>query len=124
MAQRTETNLKDLTDLLKGLDSKIEGLGKKIEDIDKKVEDLDRKMERGFVEVDKKIEALDKKIDLGFQGLDGKIDKLDIRLGILETSVTKLDTRLWAFSGIALTATLGSLLTVFARYLFTDSPKF
>jgi hypothetical protein len=70
------------------------------------------------------IQALDKKVDLGFQGLDSKIDKLDTRLGILETKVTKLDDRLWSFGGIALSITLGSLLTVFVRYIFTDSPKF
>jgi hypothetical protein len=157
MAQRTETDLRELTDLIKGLGTKIEDLDRKMEcgfvevdkkiealdkkmdlgfvEADKKIEALDKKMERGFVEVDKKIEALDKKMDLGFQELDskmdlgfqqldGKIDKLDIRLGILNTTVTNLDTRLWAFGGIALSVTLGSLLTVFARYIFTDSPKF
>jgi hypothetical protein len=120
-------------------DKKIEALDKKMDlgfvEVDKKIEALDKKMERGFVEVDKKIEALDKKMDLGFQQLDkkidlgfqesdSKIDKLDIRLGILNTTVTSLDARLWAFGGIALSVTLGSLLTVFARYVFTDSPKF
>jgi chromosome segregation ATPase len=168
MAQRTETDLRELTDLIKGLGTKIEDLDRKMEcgfvevdkkiealdkkmdlgfvEADKKIEALDKKMERGFVEVDKKIEALDNKMDLGFQELDskmdlgfqeldskmdlgfqqldGKIDKLDIRLGILNTTVTNLDTRLWAFGGIALSVTLGSLLTVFARYIFTDSPKF
>jgi hypothetical protein len=157
MAQRTETDLSELTALIRGLGTRIEDLDRKMErgfvevdkkiealdkkmdlgfvEVDKKIEALDKKMDLGFVEVDKKIEALDKKMDLGFQqldkkmdlgfqGLDGKIDKLDLRLTILNTTVTSLDTRLWAFGGIALSVTLGSLLTVFARYIFTDSPKF
>jgi hypothetical protein len=92
MAQKTETDLRELKDLIQSLD--------------------------------KKIEALDRKVDLGFNTLDGKIDKLDARLGSVETKLIKLDDRLWAFGGIALSVTLGSLLTVFIRYLFSDSPKF
>jgi hypothetical protein len=103
MAQKTETDLRELKDLIQGLDQKID---------------------RGFVEIDKKIAALDKKVDLGFNTLDGKIDKLDTRIGAVETKLTKLDDRLWTFGGIALSVTLGSLLTVFIRYMFSDSPKF
>jgi predicted RNase H-like nuclease (RuvC/YqgF family) len=143
MAQRTETDLRELTDLVKGLSSKIESLDRKVEqsfvevdkkiekgftDADKKIEALDKKMDLRFQEVEKKIDLgfqeVDKKMDLGFQDVNNKIDKLDLRLNIMNTTVSGLDNCLWAFGGIALSVTLGSLLTVFARYIFTDSPKF
>lgn len=104
MSQKTD--LREIKNLIQGLDRKID------------------RIDRSFVEIDKKIAALDKKMDLGFQGLGGKIDKLDTRLEILETKLTKLDDLLWAFAVIALSVSLGLLLIVFLRYIFTDNPKF
>ncbi|WP_309732324.1 hypothetical protein [Chamaesiphon sp. OTE_75_metabat_556] len=69
------------------------------------------------------IKGLDKKMDLGFAEVKGELNLVNTRLTLLETAVTKLDGRLWTFGGIALSVTLGSLLTVFVRYLFSDSPK-
>ena len=105
MAQRIETNLTVLTELIKGLNKKIDDLGTKVESIDSKVT------------------ALDKQVGIGFSDINGKLDVIDTRLTTSEAAIVKLDTRLWAFGAIALTTTLGSLLTVFARYIFTDSPK-
>jgi predicted nucleic acid-binding Zn-ribbon protein len=106
MAQRTEIDLKDLTDLIKGLDKKIDELGTKVESIEKTVT------------------ALDKQVGIGFSDINGKLDVINSRLTTAEAALVKLDTRLWAFGGVALSVTLGSLLTVFARYIFTDTPKF
>lgn len=142
MAQRTETDIRELTDLIKGLGTKIEAL-------DKKIEVLDKKMDLGFLEVDRKIEALDKKMDLKFADTDakvqalskttelsfaevnGKLDLVNSRLTGLDrdlkttdVNITKLDTRIWAFGGFALTVSVGSLLTVFIRFMFMNSPKF
>ncbi len=74
--------------------------------------------------LDKTIQALDKKVDLGFSEVNGKLDLVNNRLTTVETGIAKLDTRLWAFGGIALSVSLGSLLTVFVRYIFTNDPKF
>ncbi len=106
MAQRTEPDLKDLTDIIKGLDKKIDGIGLRIEAIETKVNDLD------------------KKVGIGFSDINGKLEVINNRATTVETGLTKLDNRLWTFGGIALSVTLGSLLTVFARYIFTDTPKF
>jgi peptidoglycan hydrolase CwlO-like protein len=101
MAQRTETDLTALTDLIKGLEKKIDKLTTDVESIETKVT------------------ALDKQVGVGFSDINGKLDVINTRLTTSETAITKLDTRLWAFGAIALTTTLGSLLTVFARYIFT-----
>jgi septation ring formation regulator EzrA len=74
--------------------------------------------------LDKTIQALDKKVDLGFSEVNGKLDLANNRLTTVETGITKLDNRLWAFGGIALSVSLGSLLTIFVRYIFTNDPKF
>jgi trans-aconitate methyltransferase len=135
MAQRTEIDLRELTDLVKGLGSKIEALDKRFVETDKQIEALDKKMDLGFQALDKKIdlkfadtdakiEALSKKTELSFSEVNGKLDLVDTRLTISDSTLVKLDNRLWSFGGIALSVTLGSLLTVFARYIFTDSPKF
>jgi septation ring formation regulator EzrA len=92
MAQRTDTDLREIKDLIQALD--------------------------------KKIEHLDKKVELGFSDVNGKLDVVNTRLTAVEAGLIKLDNRLWGFIGLALTVTLGSLLTVFIRYMFSDNPKF
>jgi hypothetical protein len=139
VAQRTDPDLRELKDLMTGLreeirtgfvdaDKKIEALDKKIDlgfvDADKKIEALDKKVALGFVDTDKKIEILDKKIDLGFSEVKGEIKLVDSRLTAIEATLTKLDSRLWTFIGIVLSVTLGTLLTIFVRYMFSDSVKF
>lgn len=69
------------------------------------------------------IQAIDKKIDLGFSDINGELKVVNSRLTTIETTLTKLDSRLWVFIGLVLTVTLGSLLTVFVRYVFCDNPK-
>jgi hypothetical protein len=63
-------------------------------------------------------------MEIAFSDVNGKLDLANNRLTVVETGLTKLDNRLWTFGGIALSVTLGSLLTVFIRYMFSDSPKF
>jgi hypothetical protein len=92
MAQKTESDLRELKDLIQGLDKKIDLLGKKVE--------------------------------LGFSDVNGKLDVINTRLTTVEAGLIKLDSRLWSFIGLCLTTTLGSLLTVFIRYMFSDNPKF
>ncbi len=106
MAQRTETDLTALTELIKGLEKKIDDLGTKVASIDSKVI------------------ALDKQVGIGLSDINGKLDVMNTRLTTSETAIIKLDTRFWAFGGIPLSITGGSLLTVFARYIFTETPKF
>ncbi len=90
MAQRTESDLRELKELIQGLD--------------------------------KKIDLLDRKVELGFADVNGKLDVVNTRLTAVESGLLKLDNRLWAFIGLGLTATLGSLLTIFARYIFSNNP--
>jgi hypothetical protein len=69
------------------------------------------------------IKGLDQKIDLGFLEVKGELNLVNTRLTLVETSITKLDNRLWTFIGVLFTATLESLLTVFARFMFTTNPN-
>jgi hypothetical protein len=85
---------------------------------------MSQKTETDLRELKELIQGLDKKIDLGFSEVKGKLDTVDTRLTLLESAVTKLDGRLWGFIGLALTVTLGSLLTVFIRFMFLNNPKF
>jgi hypothetical protein len=62
MTQATDTDIRELKDLIQG---------------------LDRKMELGFANVDRKMEV-------GFAKLEGKIDNLDSRLSNLESTAAKL----------------------------------
>ena len=84
---------------------------------------MSQKTETDFRELKDLINGLKEEMRLGFAEVKGKLDVVDTRLTLVEASITKLDGRLWGFIGLALTVTLGSLLTVFVRYMFSDSPK-
>jgi hypothetical protein len=47
-------------------------------------------------------------------GLDKKIDIMDARLIEVEKKIDKQDTRLWAFGGIILAASLGTIVKLLA----------
>jgi hypothetical protein len=106
MAQRTETDLKDLTDLIKGLDKKIDELGTTIESIETKVT------------------TLDKQVGIGFSEINGKFDVVNTRLTAVETSIKTFDARLWGFIGLTVSVTLAALLAIFTRFIFSNDPKF
>jgi hypothetical protein len=76
------------------------------------------------------ITGLREEIRVGFSDINGKLEVINTRLtGIdkelktVDTAITKLDTRIWSFGGFALTISVGSLLTVFIRYMLSN-PKF
>jgi hypothetical protein len=81
---------------------------------------MSQKTETDLRDLKDLIKAMDNKMDLGFNTIEGKIDKLDTRMTLVESAITKLDNRLWTFGGIALSVTLGLLLTVFIRYMFSE----
>jgi hypothetical protein len=82
MTQTTDTDSRELKDLIQGLDRKIDG--------------LDRKIELGFANVDLKLAEI-----------KGDIKALDTRVVEVEKKIDKQDTRLWTFGGIVLSAALG-----------------
>ncbi len=92
MAQKTDTDIQELKDLITGLREETR---------------------LGFANIETKLTEI-----------KGDIKLLDSRLVAVETSVTKLDTRLWAFGAIALSVTLGSILTIFVRFMLLNDPKF
>jgi hypothetical protein len=85
---------------------------------------MSQKTETDLRELKDLITGLKEEMRLGFAEVKGKLDLVDTRLTLVEAALTKLDGRLWGFIGLALTVTLGSLLTVFIRYMFSDNPKF
>jgi hypothetical protein len=82
MTQTTDTDSRELKDLIQGLDRKIDG--------------LDRKIELGFANVDLKLAEI-----------KGDIKALDTRVVEVEKKIDKQDTCLWTFGGIVLSAALG-----------------
>jgi peptidoglycan hydrolase CwlO-like protein len=80
MTQATDTDIRELKDLILGLDKKIDAIDRKVDDVRTDI----RVMDTRLIEVEKKVDKL-----------DGKIDKQD--------------NRLWTFGGIILTASLTAL---------------
>ena len=89
MTQATDTDIRELKDLIQGLDRKIDG--------------LDKKIDLGFANVDIKLAEI-----------KGDIKTLDTRVVEVENKLDKQDTRLWAFGGIILTAALGLTIKLLA----------
>jgi hypothetical protein len=98
MTQATDTDIREIKDLIQSLDKKIEG--------------LDKRMEVGFAKLEGQINTSEAK-------LEGKIDKLDER--------TQLGFWGFIFRGTALAA-LAALTAIFVKYLFpilpTELPKY
>ena len=63
-------------------------------------------------------------IKLELSEIKGELKLSNSRLTLLETSVTKLDSRLWLFMGLVLAPTLTALLGIVVRYIFLADPKF
>jgi chromosome segregation ATPase len=78
MTQSTETDIRELKDIILGIDKKIDDVKAEI------------------------------------RGLDKKIDIIDTRLIEVEKKIDKQDTRLWTFSGIVLSAALGTIIKLLA----------
>ncbi len=85
---------------------------------------MSQKTETDLRDLKDLITGLKEEVRIGFSDIKGKLDVVDTRLTAVEAGLIKLDGRLWGFIGLALTVTLGSLLTVFIRYMFSDHPKF
>jgi vacuolar-type H+-ATPase subunit I/STV1 len=103
MTQATDTDIRDLTNLIINLD-------KKLDKLDSKIDNLETKIDAKLDKLDSKIEKLEIK-------LEGKFDKLDER--------TKLS--FWGFilRGLVLTALIGVgtyLLPVVAEYVHKLPP--
>jgi hypothetical protein len=85
---------------------------------------MSQKTETDLRELKDLITGFREEIKLELSDIKGELKLVNTRLTLVEASITKLDSRLWGFIGLALTITLGSLLTVFVRYMFSDNPKF
>jgi hypothetical protein len=92
MTAATDTDIREIKDLIQALDKRIEG--------------LDKKIEVGFTKVEGQINTVEAK-------LEGKIDKLDER--------TKLGFWGFIFRGTALAA-LAAMTAIFVKYLFPILP--
>jgi hypothetical protein len=111
MTQATDTDIRELKDLILGLD--------------KKIADLTLEMRVGFSDLRGQVNTVEAK-------LEGKIDKLDEQIKTseakLEGKIGKLDERtqlgFWGFifRGTALAA-LAALTAIFIKYLFPILPE-
>jgi hypothetical protein len=62
-------------------------------------------------------------IKLELSEIKGELKTVNIRLTLLETAVTKLDSRLWLFMGLVLAPTLTALMGIVVRYIFVGIPN-
>jgi archaellum component FlaC len=85
MPQITETDIRDIKDLIIGLDKKIDAVAVQLNTVEKKVDDL--------------------KSDLRV---------VDTRLIEVEKKIEKQDSRLWWFIGVILTASLATIFKLLA----------
>jgi predicted RNase H-like nuclease (RuvC/YqgF family) len=121
MTQSTDTDIRDLTNLITNLD-------KKLDKLDSKIDNLEIKIDAKIDKLDNKIDHLETRIDAKLDKLDSKIEKLEIKL---EGKFDKLDDRtklsFWGFilRGLVLTALIGVgtyLLPIIAEYVHKLPP--
>lgn len=91
MTQATDTDIREIRDLLLGLDKKIDGVDKK----------LDIHMAR--------TEEQFKSIDARFAGIDVRFAGIDTQLTDIRLQMRSQDNRLWTFVGALFLAVLGFL---------------
>ena len=117
MARTTDTDTREIKDLITGLREEMRSEFGSIRE--------ETRSEFGSIREEMRSEfgSIREEVRVGFSDIKGEIKGLDTRMVEVEKKIDKLDTRLWAFAGIALTATLGTLLTIFARYLFSGNPS-
>jgi hypothetical protein len=81
MTQATETENRELKDLLTGMREEMR-LG--FANVDTKFAEVDKKIELGFANVTTQITRLDGRIDILETKIEAKIDKLDVKIDNLE----------------------------------------
>jgi uncharacterized coiled-coil protein SlyX len=104
MTQVTDSDIRELKDLLLGLDKKIDIIDTRLVEVEKKLDKLDTKVEK----LDERVDNLTEKVSM----LTGKFDKLDER--------TKLG--FWGFilRGVVLALIIGAggyMLPIIAEYV-------
>jgi flagellar capping protein FliD len=82
MTQATDTDIREIRDLILGLDKKIDG-------------------------IDKRLEIFQARTDERFNSIDQRFNSLDQRLGSLEDRTKSQDSRLWTFVTALVLAGLG-----------------
>ncbi|WP_019502994.1 hypothetical protein [Pseudanabaena sp. PCC 6802] len=100
MAQATDTDIREIRDLLLGLNSKIEALDKKIEAVDKKLEIHIAKTDERFNTIDQRFNSLENQIAEFKKSTDSQI--ADIKL-----QMRSQDNRFWTFFGWLFVAAIG-----------------
>lgn len=93
MAQTTDTEIRELKELILGLDRKIDAL-------DTKVEVFTARTEERFNSIDQRFDSVDQRID----SLDKSLNK---RIDPLEQRANGQETRFWSLVAILATSLLG-----------------
>lgn len=83
MTQGTETDIREIKDLILGLDKKIEAIDKKV---DIGFANADRKMEVGFANIETKLARLDGRIDTLETRVLGKFETVNAKITNLESN--------------------------------------
>ena len=69
------------------------------------------------------IKGFHAEIKLDLSEVKGELKAVNTRLTLLETAVTKLDSRLWLFMGLVLAPTLTAVMGIVVRYIFLSIPN-
>jgi chromosome segregation ATPase len=144
MTTTSDTDLKELKDLILGLDKKLDFQRLELErSIDNKFSELDRKIDNKISELDKKIEILQVRtdqrfntVDAQFKGLDAKFEAIDFQFKALDRKVDDISTKVTSLEGrvntqlnwfltafvILTTGLLGGLVTVISKFIPFNNP--
>jgi hypothetical protein len=98
MTQATDTDIREIRDLLLGLDKKIDG-------VDKKIDGVDKKLDVYVAKTDEQLKGIETQIS------DLKVNIGDIKLQLRRNAfgTKSQDNRLWTFVGALFLAVLGFL---------------
>jgi hypothetical protein len=102
MTQATDTDIREIRDLLLGLDKKIDGVDKKLDIHIVKTEERFNSIDERFNSIEIQISDLKRNTDTKFADL--KADVTDLKL-----QLRAQDNRLWTFVGGLFLAVLGFL---------------
>lgn len=117
MTQATDTDIRELRDLMLGLDKKIDGLEASL---DKKIDGLDKKLEVFQARTEERFNSIDQR----FAGIDQRFGALEDQMSDTRTQIRAQDTRLWSFIAGLSIAIIGLLSKLaFFRKLNSHIPS-
>jgi replication fork clamp-binding protein CrfC len=118
MTQLTETESRELKDLLTGMREEMRvgfaSVTTQITRLDGRIDNLETKLDSKIDNLELKIDGKLDNINTRLLEIDKTIEKQDNRLIEINKTIDKQDNRLWLFGGLILSAALGTIYKLLA----------